>query len=52
MGLLYFGTTLIAAWFAYNLYRPNYGSERGMVPSFLAGWVIGEAIVVSIVSWA
>ena len=44
MGLLYFCTTLIAAWFAYNLYWPNYKSERGMVPSFLAGWVIGEAI--------
>lgn len=44
MDFVYFCTTLMAAWFAYNLYWPNYKSERGMVPSFFAGWIIGEAI--------
>lgn len=29
-------------WFAYNLYHPNFRGLRMMVPSFVAGWLVGE----------
>lgn len=33
---------LLNAWFAYNLYNPNFKSKRLMIPSFAAGWLVGE----------
>jgi acetyl esterase/lipase len=42
MKIVYLLFVALNVWFAYNLYRPNFKSIRGMVPSFLAGWLIGE----------
>ncbi len=29
-------------WFAYNLYQPSFKNKRLIVPSFIAGWLVGE----------
>jgi acetyl esterase/lipase len=44
MKLIYLLFVALNVWFAYNLYHPNFKSMRLMVPSFIAGWLVGELV--------
>lgn len=42
--MIYLLFVALNVWFAYNLYKPNFRSMRLMVPSFVAGWLVGELV--------
>jgi acetyl esterase/lipase len=42
MKVVYLLFVALNVWFAYNLYQPNFKNMKMMVPSFLAGWLVGE----------
>jgi len=44
MRLLFLILALLSAWATYNLYFPVYKHSKGVVISFLSGWLVGELV--------